>query len=841
MSGLQFKSVIEYMANQPDGEMHKRMLQGQILNKTGKTLEVDISQMEIKNTSATELATIAAGNFHDRFILKDMHRGFDLKVRTTAVNSATHDHQRNTSTKNFTFLSSTPWYLDPIDGYSHEYTRSMLSTINDKIAKQYLAAACANLPGAAEHGLNMQHVQRKLTTVPDLRHLFMKLYLYLHDYNLGTCSKMKFKERNSDMRMHVYNNVTDEQRLDLICERDFVVDRANLTDEEVSLLLLGVQEYPSVWYAEDNIYNQTHMRADSFALVSSGTISVIESLAWGSPTRMYEIITTLACKLGAIDGMMEAFGTMRGKCQMMKDMMEMTNGSNVVIGDAPLSFSMANALGKNVIPEVIPKTYGGWYSTTTCLISDIIFGSLYKMEAANLVEVTGGLGESTVNKHNHDVRLDPRYNGILRDHGLKHQEPLKNRLMLAWSHLANRPLLWAFGGMLKEYVLQLTHKMRNGYDVHVPQFTSLIQFSIAESSCWGMVRNFTAPYIPMMNTKEQRSEQMVKNAAFLWCMGLRPLRPKTGANEGSYKDILLSESEFDWINGTQGAYTIQNVSYSMACDVEPREDETEQSATTLMRDEYMHTRCNMVYDYQDGWRNSLVIAEDGREEQLRYRESFKNTVPAHLETQRVEKTQLKRGYQPIKIMGANNTKAILRGARIEKIGKNGDYQSGMGYEIKGQGYRTKLVENEPVPGADDRIKLVEVNTKGDGLCGINAIVQNMAMRGYCTGADSIIIHNRLKDEAATETWHEIADVARLADTIKMGVDLYCKDPAGDYMLTRYDQQNELRLPIIYENGHYSSAIVENDENGSLITDVIHQESANLPEELAAIIEARAGH
>lgn len=820
MSDLSHKAVTNYLSMAPDAMNHQLKLMNEMLyDNRGMPKPVNMYELEKTTLSAGERNILKNYTIEDRFCLQDMHKNFMIRVRAAAVSKEGHHHRKEeTKEYSLSFLSERAWYLEPMASFAHETKRSMTAVSHDHMMKSRLMSACNQLGGSQAQDLNVSYMMQRQSAKSDMRHLFTKFYLLLHDYNLAMTSKLKTKERRMDFRIKVHDNITDLDRADIMCKHDVVVDADGFTEEELGLLALGAAEYPSVWYAGDNIYTQCCMEADSVAIISDGDIKIESSLAWGSPTRLYSIMVSLACKLGGVDDLMTAFGNMRGRCKMMYDMLEHAE-ENVVVSDMPKSFNQSRAMGGLLNWPAATTSNGGYFSTTACLVHDLSYGMLFNMMAANLVEETGGLGTQLCET---DPSTDPQYNGLLRDHGLNHQDPAINELLLNWSHLHGSAILWGFSSMLKDYIVGLATNMRKGMDVKIPQWTEMIPYSTSQNTSWGALRGYHGNMPIYGGDKDERKKQETTTATFMWALGIRNSRPLKGYNR-KRNGLMLQENEREWMTNSHGAYEIASIGMSIVNQVEGRQDETDESAVALYKDEFMHKRYNVTFDYINEWRIPLVdtmTKRGGENARTSMRNELPNFVVVKERNTRAESKERGR----LKVMVGRHEPAIIHTKPVaQKV--VGD-RSIVGDYVTAEGTKHDLVTNEYVPRADDRVSLNVINTVGDGSCGLHALVTNMRIRGYCDVSDEKMIFNRMKEDGISDSFHDFNELGSLAKKAGLGVDVYTDGDANgeSYHIQRFDPEMELRLPVYHKNNHFSAAIVNKDGQGRMIRNIFEDES-----------------
>lgn len=801
---LGYKAVSEFMSKGMDSQNHLRMLRGWVEDQaSGEAVESDMFALEKQMISPGELNVIKSFEIQDRFTLDHMADEFEIRVRTSVVSKERFMRKDQNQNFRLSFRSDKEWCLDPVESYAHESTRSTESIGMDDVLHARFMSACNRMSGDAMMGINVEYCKGKLTKQSNMKHLFTKLYLLLHDYNLGVSSRHPVKSKAEGLELKVSSGTSDARRMALIAERDIVVDASGFTKEELGVLLLGAKSYPSVWYAGDNIYTQCKMEADSIAVVSRSPVEAEGSMAWGSPTRLYEHIVSVACKLGCLNDLVSVFTSMRGRCQMMADL-RMYSEDNVVISDMPRSYCMQRALGERDNWKNMIVTQGGYFSTTACLVYDLVYGMMFKMAVANVIEDTGGLGKIMCREKL--ASLDKGYNGILRDYGLNHQDPRINSVTQSWQSLSGQPIMWSFGFAIKDYTVHLADEMRENSDVMIPQLTNLIPYSPSANTAWGVTRNYDGRVSMFMGTPTERKDAEIKTAAFMWAIGIRPVRPRLGANYASYKDILLDDEERDFLTNTDGNMKIESVGMSIRGSVGPRVDETENSCVALFKDAFLHTNCNMVYDYVNSWGLNIITQETTKAENLAAETQMKNTYPILGErAPRVEKIgKMDDSLEIMRTVMPLNVHANPQ----HKVNKDGVSEVGQ-YKVGG------MSRNSALPVADglsagDKVSLEIIDTTGEGNRGIHALVNDLRLRGFCSPRECEQMEGRLDDNGLGVD--DESELAQMARGLGFGLDVIVEGEDG-YNIRQYNGDMERRIPVVEVDGVFSNVNVMHNEKG----------------------------
>lgn len=72
------------------------------------------------------------------------------------------------------------------------------------------------------------------------------------------------------------------------------------TESELKMIAMMGQQYPCVKYVEGTVYDQLVLDETSYVILSSQNRGVMEGYNFGSPTRMYETLINIACKMGCL-------------------------------------------------------------------------------------------------------------------------------------------------------------------------------------------------------------------------------------------------------------------------------------------------------------------------------------------------------------------------------------------------------------------------------------------------------------------------------------------------------------------------------------------------------------
>lgn len=826
-----FQSVIDYLKDAPDAQNSKHMWKGDDSFKTtfGTTKSIDFAKMEKSLISPTEVNILKAFSSRDMFTLNDFNKGFELTVAAVADGSVNHRQLKKTNHVKLDFMSKNHWYLEPLGSHMYEAHRGLQTVGWDRTVNARVHASLNHIESVEKLGLPLTHTKQRMGVGHDLRHIFTKMVLYLNDYNLAVTSRITEKEISGSYQPVYYNNVSDEGRMELMRTKSVVVDSEHFTSCEVGFLALAAAEYPSVWFAGDNIYNAVRMEEDDIGILSSGEVKFDNHMSWHSPTELYHMICSIACKFGAVGDLATVLRDMRGRCKMMADMVSHTSG-NVVVSDMPLSYSMDLGLGDEVIPPATQSKVGNYFATAQSLVHDLMVGMCFEASATTVVEDLGGLGKVFGSSNPH---MNPILNGLCRDHGLKHMDVQKNVLLKNWGCVTGVPIRWGFGKMIKEYVLGLCDWMYNDTvngDVLVPQLFNMLPFSYSKDSAWGMIRNWTGRGTMLLDAKKERVVLEQKTAAFSWAMGARRRRPNVFANYEGSQSLTLDANEMEFLLGSEGTFNINTIAFSLGQSLQGRVDETEESCTAFFKSEFIHTKCSLVYDIEHSWHQPSAVAGVVFED----RRSMRSSLWAHDQenkekARREEKSRILPKVVPeppaptptlerLQMLASKTRLEVDKDAGHAREDDDGHVRvpeftiGGVTYDLQPELNRGQLKKGE-------RVKVHKIDTPGDGRCGLHGVVKDLTVRGMCEKTQADRLLQRLDRDTGKTTWHEAGEIAAAVEKLGHGLEVYVPDESGGYGVQRYGRHDHY-ISLHLDQGHYSAAVVERASDGQPIGEVI---------------------
>lgn len=585
------KRVVDYMKGLPSAAEHAKTYATEFVERLA------VSPTDVISGADEEKRTISKG---EKEIIgrltcnaKFTRSGFVSDVKLGAVVSlGPNGRVKREAVCKTNFLGGGEWWLD--HAASRALYSSKESTVHllDDEQKRQIMSRCPTISGEDANDINMLSVHERLSIPTDLRHLMMKMYLTLCDYNLAVTSKLGEVAVVEGLGYRSMDNIAPVDRLAAITNHDIVVDTDNFTPEELGLLGLASAEYPSVWYAGTNIYTSCHMAADDLLFVSSGDIDIDRSLSWGSPDRLYHTMWSIAAKLDAVPSLVSALEMMRGKCQLVGNMLQHING-NVISSMIPLSYCQKCSLNSDNTKTIVTDM-PGFLSTSVSLVSDLMYGDAFEAIASTVAESLGAIGTLVSSR---TPRTNRVINGLMRDYGLQHTSAKDNILLRNWEIFSGRPITWEFGVYLKEYLLGLATNIINGLDIKMPQLLLTVPGLLAQNTAFGLSRGWRGPKHLLESSKIQVATDSDALCSIAWLVGDRDVRPQVFFNRSGKKPNLIGPREAYLQAEGEGNLQVGQVHFWITDTLGGRVDENEEVASDFFRTEFAGTRCAMVYDY----------------------------------------------------------------------------------------------------------------------------------------------------------------------------------------------------------------------------------------------------
>lgn len=796
------------MSGLPQGAEHANTYATEFADrvKRGDVRVVDGVEEEKKMLSKGEKEILGRLNCQVKFTRKDFAIGVNLGV---AVSAERKPFVRREKQVELDFLGSHEWALDPAKSDALYSSKESTVHLIDQEQRRTIMSKCPDLSGEDAGGIFAASVHERISVPTDLRHLMMKMYLILQDYNLGVTSKSESVD-HADLVYNLTENIPPADRMRAVTEHRIVVDADGFTPTERGLLCLAGQEYPSTWYTVDNMYTKCNMEADDLIMVSSGNFTVDTSMVWGSPDRLYQMIWTIAAKLNSVEALISAFENMRGKCKMMADIVKYVPDRNRVNSMVPLSYSMDTAFGSDISRFSVTNA-PGFFSSSMSLLSDLLYGMTFEAAATCVAESIGACGKLLSSS---TPSTNKTINGIMRDYGLQHTSSEDNILLRNWDIMAGRPMTWDFGPILKDYVLGLSAMIVNGADLILPQLLHAIPSLTAVNTAYGLSRGWRGPK-GVLSSKKDRADDSDGLAAFAWIMGERSVRPPVFFNRVGKKAVGLGQAEFRLQAEADGDFGIGQVSFWISDSLGGRIDENEEVAGSLYRTEYAGTTCSMVFNASaEKWVLQALRAPPGRQSVRGEKpppnqaEALKVDVP-HEVVQPLPwgGATPKQRSNPFKDIGAlaHATKIVpSQNAKHARVNSNGGAYV-MPYEIEGNMATDLLPSKRAEISEGDVLKFGIIAVPGDGQCGVHAIVEDLKAHGRLASSDVKKVENMAADMLSTKSFHDAQEMAALVQHMGFNMDLIDRDTKR---VVRYGTHEDSHTVTVVKSGnHFDAGVV----------------------------------
>jgi len=269
--------VVDYMSGLPQAAEHARTYATEFTDrvKRSEITQVDGVAEEKRLMSQGEREIIGRLNCSVKFT----RDGFDSALKLgMGVSCGAQNRVRREKIVDLDFLGSKHWFLDPATSRALYSAKESTIHLIDEDQKRKIMAMCPTLSGNETGQIYMTAIHERISVPSDMRHLFTKMYLMLQDYNLNVTSKSERMATADEIQYQLIPNAQAMDRLACATNHDVVVDAENFTPEELGLLCLAGEEYPSVWYGKDNMYTKCHMAPDDVVVISNGDIEIDSSM-----------------------------------------------------------------------------------------------------------------------------------------------------------------------------------------------------------------------------------------------------------------------------------------------------------------------------------------------------------------------------------------------------------------------------------------------------------------------------------------------------------------------------------------------------------------------------------
>lgn len=803
---------------------HERLYtRQQVAAELGKPKLVEFSKVEATMLGHQERAIYANLEMDDMFCKSGMVNKLMLNINMVA-DSKKHNRQLfNGSVVQTSFESDVEWYLDPMEANAYSSDREVGNVISDTIIQGQMNASFRHLTGSEACGLFTTGAIAKMNLKQDMRHMFAKMYLMLSDYNLAMSSRMDETSVASTLNLSVYNEVSSIKKLEIMSMYNVVVDAEMFTPAELGLLKVAGCEYPSVRYGGLNVYTQCHMQQDTVAIMSEGKVAMDTSLSWGSPSRLYDLICSVACKMGCLDDMVEAFTSMRGMCFLMQDVFRHAE-DNSVVSDMPLSKSYKCATGVRNRDAVTMSERGGLFATTKSLVSEMLLGKLGEVVASNFLEEIGAYGDLFGSS---TPSTSSRLNGFMRDYGLNHANSKVNSLLYQWQVMLGKQIHWGLGLAVKNYALSLAGKLHNGTDISVPQLEYILYMNEYKNTCWGMVRNWSSAG-NSFDSKAQRVKAIEESAAFTWVMGVRDRRPVLFGNKKNDREVFLSAQERSFLCGHGGLdFTINSMGICIAESVSTRIDELEITASALIKSNYIKAGSMIMYDRGSGW-GFPEATDRNDDDDARLLRSFGGALterprmpPSVFGGEEEEADEPEEEGEPdiplhaMSSGGSRDTNTRLNtyeNLPVVSLDQryirtdDEDRKNVAPYKINGVERREagRLFNRQTEDGHTFNYDLIERETGGRGA--MPAIMKDLSVRGMCAQADYMRVCQDVEKEAEKSILIDEKEIAKAVNSMKLdvqifeetddGVRVYKTDNGHKHIVSLWRDEDEFRALVL---------------------------------------------
>jgi len=791
-----FKTVYDLMGSASHGRSFRgKDIAGDALDELE---QYDGELDEFKSIGLVERNILSGANLPDEFTLKEGSRSIKVGVTCVAKALANCGGMMDLAhTKDITlepFRTHGDWRLEYEHGSTHYPDHAGVASDRDTGVMGSISAQFTHLGENEVGGLQRTLIAEIISQKQDMCHVFMKGYLMLMDLNLSVifrCDNRRFGPKVDNYRP----NLNTRTKLGLIVAKDIVVDSEGFSADELLLLDNMCQAYPRTKYSPDNVYNTCSMSEDSLAIISSGEIHR-STKEVPTPGEMYRNMVNLACKLKCTGDMTRAFKMMRGRASHIRDV-------NAIVEDrmyhceVSRSNSYVRCLGGSTRHGVMCSNYPSYFSTSVGLVADLLLGSSYEVAASMLVEHLGGLGNLMCED---GPFLSESYNSMMRDYGLSSKDGDMNELMLAWEGLSNISYRWSPLYTWKPYFERLTHRLRLGQEVLVPQMSFEIAHMYQSNNTWGAIRGFNgikgSGLAGMSDigspAKRAKDDKNRLAAAFTFGMGIRNRRPLLYHNAYGSKEVSVSTAERCFLAATVGGYRISHVSYTLSDDYEGREDWTEETATALIKSTISGTRCSIIVSTAGEWSYSEYKASD---EEIK--DIVQSVVPRvdkpdeHVDDEIVKMVTSERGTMDIVSKPVRTIDDIfkdLRGIyRPKKVKLSGSSKEEIG----------------------DKVMIKRLQVPGDGKCGIHAIVASLRHEGMIRDGEDKMVFSNFDNKMREETFHAEQSIAAAVNGLGIGLRAYDRLPDGTFRLTTYGDVSDNGVSIMREGMHFSG-VAEGD-------------------------------
>lgn len=829
--------MIDYMKGLPQSYQHRETYFDQFLEQNSERLveEIDGPAVEKGLISDGEKEIVRHLNVQDKFTI----HGFRKSVKLCHMVSIGADRQtKRTGTTELTFEGAGLWTLYPSSARALYSSKESTVHLVDEEQRRMIMSKCPTMAGPTSTGTYLAAIHERLSTPSDLRHLFTKMVLYLYDYTLAVVSKENTMYRAEGVAFDLRPNLPSDGLLATVINHDVVIDGDLFTPEQISLLCLAGQQYPSVWYAgEGNIYNSCNMVEDDLVIVSSGALVTDTAFTWGSPDKLYNMMWTVAQKLNAVSCLMYALESMRGKCKMMSDIVEKTE-CREVNAMIPRSYCMSTAFGQIREKQIVTKM-PGYFSTSLAMVADLMYGMTFKAVASCVAETLGAMGTVVSSS---TPKTNPTINGLMRDYGLQHTNAWDNFMLRNFEMVTRKPTQWDIGQHMKEYALSLAEHVMLGYDIEMPAILLTIPALTAVNTAFGLTRGWYGGGSTIDMTKSERKASTDALCAVGWMCGLRRCRPQVFRNRAGNRQVMVNAAERKLKAEAGDDCRVRDVEFWLEDTPGGRVDENEEAAPNLYKTEFSGTKCAMVFNYEMGmWVEARQsdydrLKRDTLSGNLTRKErstmSKVTAMPINWGPPPTHKTKLEASLEHMKSVSRGN--AIIPTREPKHVRINSQSMAVVPTYMRDSEENDKYVHYtrpEIVEGGE--ISFSEIDVPGDGSCGIHAMVKDLTVHGRLSATEALKATELFSTDTASKTFHDAAELAAQCQLWGMGMDLVDK---GTNRVTRFGPEDcDYSVTLIRDGTHFKAGVIGDGPNKLTVEHLDQQTTA--PEEFIKNVKA----
>lgn len=829
----QFKTIHEFLEG-PSHLNHEQLYleslgRSQIKAKNA----VDIVGFEMSTSSALEKNIWCGLLMEEKFTLHNMHAKMNLQISSLVKGGDERGAGsiKHTDKRNFTFLTQNETYLPPCRTQTLNSTVPGVVGVRDQLVRKQIIASCANMCPIATADVTMAVIGERLTFKTDMKYMMLKGYLYLHDYNLGVSSGLNSREE-ADVEISLHCNITPTQKLLAIASYDVVADSTNLTPQECQLFAMLSDEYPCVKYAGDNVYNSLRLESSNACLINDDKIEKMEGYDFGSPDEFYNTLLNLACKLDCLEDLRVVMKEMRG-IPFFIDEVATRTGAKQLMSTYPKSMNFKLALGAiNNWSDYIGRP-SNYYSTTKCLVSDLLIGEAMKIGIINELHMIGCVsvvGNPTLTKN--DVLMQSNF----RDYGYKHDNPKVNSLKMCLEQVRGCKLPLGFRGELKRLAMEYVDDMLHDKMVCTPQMNFEIPFMKGENTPWSVVRGCDVKG-GLPNSPNDAIKQNASLLSLLWCMGKHKKTPKVGINLYGQSSVdFFTCDEYDMLAFASGVYRIANVKYTIGSEVKGRRDNLEVTAMSIHRTQYAGTRTLAVVD------NNGLVKFHSTDNAFKYdagetfgfpKEDSGNSMdsddlailtPGGSKVQGLNKETVRKirgigtnpkNHQRPRMMDVKVGGAETMIKRANEVFGKLDYTRAFDDTIpvpvrlkQGTTIMHQLPLNKLVIGTGT-IAIDTQNTSGQNLrCGFQAVAQDLYLHGLIQASEVDTVVRSLSGMTGVDNNVEVNVLARALNEQGMGLTVIATDDSMQGYAHNYGCLESMHnVVLVHDSNHYENAVI----------------------------------